>query len=688
MFKSRIKILIGIFCIIFSGLLFRLFNLQVINAKDLKARQSSRINRLEQVAPRRGNIYDSNGIILAEDTSSFELWIYPAIWKDYKGKDVEKIFSFLPIARVKALLGLSGDHRSFEKKLIIEYIKDNCPFIDELAKVTGIDKNKLSEKILNVAKKIIKDRAPGALFFPRKFIKDVTKIAYLKILSQNALFGDNSSFRLIKPKTGWKRRYPFGEKMAHILGYVSPLSSREYEKLRGKWGTKGIIQGQGYIKNFLIPTETEKNIMRLYEYNRSGKNYRVSGHLTNSIVGRTGIEQEYNNLLRGSHGLQNLKLTRPEVGGPRILQVSGIETKVQSGQNITLTINSKIQAATFDILKKEIERIGKERNDKFAAACILIDPNNGEIKAMVSLPSFNPYLVSKKYKEYISKKNMQPFLNRTISEVYPPGSTFKPIVAMAALTAGVITEKTEYTCNGLIRLGNHDFICMRRYAHGPIDVHNAIRLSCNVFFYNTGRDLGRQRLYNFTTDIGLNSKTGIDIPNEAKGIIPDGARTGRGWATGNTFHMSIGQGTAFTPMEMAVAISAIANGGKIIRPHLIALQGKEKASMDKPLHTINVSDYALKVVRKAMWGVVNERGTGRRCAFKTMAVSGKSGSADWKKGEPTHAWFVAYAPSENPQIVAILIIPRGNLGGGTCSPIVRKILKMYFDLPDESNTVG
>lgn len=689
MFKNRIKVIIIFFCIIFAGLLYRLFSLQVIYSKSLTARRENRLHRIEQIAPRRGTICDKNGVVMAEDTSSFDLWISPCLWdRNRKSNSPILLFDFIPYARAEALLNMSGAHREYEKKLLISFIMRKSVLTSKLETILNTPKKILAEKLLGVALEAVEDKSAGTIYYPRIFIKNIDRKSYLKIISDNYLYGDESDFKLLSPKIGWKRRYPFGKYASHILGYVSPLNSREYEKMRGKWGRDGIIEGQGYIKDFFYPTETEKYIMRLYEYNRNGKTYRASGHLTNDLVGRTGIEQEYNNLLRGSHGLQRLKLTRPKKEGPRILEVIEVDAEVQSGQNIQLTINSKVQQETFSILESSLADLEKERKKKFAGACILMNPNNGEIEAMVSLPSYNPDEVSKRYKEYTSPEAMKPFLNRTISEIYPPGSTFKPIVATAALSAGVITPETEFDCQGLINLGGHDFICMRRYSHGPIDVYHSIRLSCNVFFYETGRALGHRRLYDFATDMGLGKKTGIDLPNESAGIIPEAARTGYHWATGNTFHMSIGQGIAVTPLQMAVAVSAIANGGKIVKPHILSLTGKGKEEMDSPLRTLDIPQKALDTVRKAMWGVVNDRGTGRRCHFDSMEISGKSGSADWKRGEPTHAWFVAYAPSNNPQLVVIVLVPKGDLGGSTCAPIARKIFKMYFNLPDEKNAVG
>ncbi|MHC4870250.1 MAG: peptidoglycan D,D-transpeptidase FtsI family protein [Planctomycetota bacterium] len=688
MFKRRVRILISLFCVIFIVLLYRLFSLQFIHSKSLKARQQNRLHRLEQIAPRRGSILDRNGVVLAEDTSSFDLWLYPARWNEHKGQTVKRLFGFLPAARIEPLLESSGAHLAFEQKLVLEFIEKKSPFAADLSRITGIDIRNVAEKILLTAKRSLSDKSPGTLFFPRKFFTNINQKAYIKVLSDNSLFGENSKYRYLEPKTGWRRKYPFGEEFAHIIGYVSPLNNREYERLRGKWGNKGMIEGQGYIENFFIPTETEKYIMRLYEYNRSGKIYRASGHLANNLAGRTGIEQEYNNILRGTHGLRHLRLSRPKRGGPRVLQVSGVDAEVQAGQNIRITINSKVQRQVFSIMQRSLEKLSRERNEKFTGACILMNPNNGEVEAMVSLPSYDPYLVSRKYREYTSPKSMRPFLNRTISEIYPPGSTFKPVVALAALSHKLITKETELTCDGFINLGGHDFICMRKYSHGPIDVHHAIRLSCNVFFYKAGKNIGHRKIFNLATDLGFGRKTGIDLPSEAAGIIPEGAKTGRRWSTGNTFHMSIGQGVAFTPLQMAVAVSAIANGGKVVKPHLLHFENNQENKLNNPKSNLNIPKESLEVVRQAMWAVVNENGTGKKCHLKAMAVSGKSGSADWKRGEPTHAWFTAYAPSENPQLVVVIIVPRGDFGGKTCAPIAREIIKMYFNLPDSNDAVG
>jgi cell division protein FtsI/penicillin-binding protein 2 len=165
-------------------------------------------------------------------------------------------------------------------------------------------------------------------------------------------------------------------------------------------------------------------------------------------------------------------------------------------------------------------------------------------------------------------------------------------------------------------------------------------------------------------------------------------KSGRRWATGNTFHFGIGQAIAVTPLQMAVATSIIANGGKLVHPHIVKYDENQVKDASLLPRKLNISEHALKVVKKAMWAVVNEHGTGRSCKLNSVEVCGKSGSADWKKGAPTHAWFTSFAPAENPQLMVVIIVEQGNFGGSTCGPIAKRIYKAFFNLPEDENAVG
>ncbi|MCX7935972.1 MAG: penicillin-binding transpeptidase domain-containing protein, partial [Planctomycetota bacterium] len=274
-------------------------------------------------------------------------------------------------------------------------------------------------------------------------------------------------------------------------------------------------------------------------------------------------------------------------------------------------------------------------------------------------------------------------LNRAIAGQYPPGSVFKPIVALAALAEERIAADTVFLCEGVERLGDHDFICMRRAVHGHISVADALMVSCNIFFYHAGRALGSRLIYIWAERLGLGHRTGIDLAGEAPGHLPREAFSGRGWALGNTYHLSIGQGPiAVTPLQIAVATAAIANGGKVVRPHLI--YDPAQPEYDEPRAILKISPAALAAVRQGMWQVVQEnRGTGKEARLAGLAIAGKTGSAEWRKGQPTHAWFACYAPADNPQVVCVILVPEGNFGGHTCAPIARRILALYFNLPEE-----
>ncbi|MBN1258087.1 MAG: hypothetical protein JXA52_10330 [Planctomycetes bacterium] len=721
MFNRRVLILTIIFLLAFLVLFTQMVSLQILEAEDWRERGEKRLHRREQIVPRRGSILDRNGRILAEDRATWDLWIVlgQTIRPPGEKPREEFILGEITVARMRNILRAHSAQQEREELLAVEYLRDHLPLTERLAEILWYTKSQEAASLLEMkelvakalfreAKRSMEDPRSDGIFRKRHLFRNIGNAAYFRILQDQNMRGEDSLFEPLDLQGGWLREYPFGESAAHITGYVGPLSKPDYERLRGTWGEEGLIPGEGEIPGFFIPTETELDIIGYKEITKHGEMIPIPGFLQNEIVGKRGIERQYNQSLRGSHGRRYLHRTIQEPSGRKVWEVKNVEDPGRNGRSLMLTIDAEIQQQVYEKVQAGLEerhlRDQEEQQEKFGpqavgreynAACVLMDPNTGAIQALVSIPSYDPAEVRKNYSDYMLAKSRYPLLNRVTTGIYPPGSTFKPVVALAALNCGCITPETEYDCQGAIRLGNHDFICMRRVSHGLLKVEDALKYSCNVFFYNTGRDLGRQRLYDFICEMGFDQPTGIDLPSEKAGQMKDNLASGYRWSIGNTFHLSIGQEIAVTPIQMAVAVSAIANGGKIVRPHLLA--GIEDATpeemetlavFNQPVKNLELTQTAIKTVRQGMWKVVNEEGTGRRCRIASLEICGKSGSADWKQDEPTHAWFVAYAPAEDPQVVAVIVVPEGNLGGRTCAPIIKDIMKVYFDLPDFDDGVG
>ncbi|MDR1744806.1 MAG: hypothetical protein LBS30_03530, partial [Planctomycetota bacterium] len=310
----------------------------------------------------------------------------------------------------------------------------------------------------------------------------------------------------------------------------------------------------------------------------------------------------------------------------------------------------------------------------------------------------------------------KPLINRAFSGIYPPGSVVKPLVGIAALAEDAVMPGQRFHCDKVLMLGGARFTCLGR--HGDLDLESALMHSCNMYFYHAGEALGGRRLYEWYTRMGIGHKTGIDIAGESGGILPKNAYTRRGWATGNTYHMAIGQGIAVTPLQIAVAYAAMANAGgdvaRIVRPHLLIppktdpetpeaeALAEEAMRLDQPVAEIMLDREALSIVRQGMWEVVQgkpdtgELGTGRLAAFPDghggflLEMAGKTGTAEWSRNvggraikQTSHVWFACYAPFDRPELVVVVFLPEAGIGGGSlCAPIAKDLVRMWFNVPD------
>ncbi|MDA8432546.1 MAG: penicillin-binding protein 2 [Nitrospiraceae bacterium] len=394
-----------------------------------------------------------------------------------------------------------------------------------------------------------------------------------------------------------------------------------------------------------------------------------------AFIGQWGVEKLYDKWLRGTAGQ---KVIEVDALGREIRLLK--ENPPVKGSDLTLSLDIALESAA------------EKAFDGRPGALVAMQPDTGEILGYVSSPSFDPNMFAKginrdEWESLSGDKNL-PMLNRAIQSQYPPGSTFKIVMAIAGLEAGVIDGQTKVDCKGGISFGKWHFGCWRKGGHGLVSLHRALVESCDVYFYEVGKRLGIDRIYDYATRFGLGRPTGIPLGAERKGLIPNTrwkleARKAP-WYLGETFVNSIGQGyVSATPVQMAEMMSAVANGGSVYRPLLL------KGSKPVLLRNAGVKPSTLDEVKAALKGVVNEpSGTGWVAKSGVTTIGGKTGTAQvvgirkeskyLSEKHRDHAWFVAFAPVEKPDIAMSVLVEHGGHGGSTAAPIAKKAIEAYM----------
>ena len=433
------------------------------------------------------------------------------------------------------------------------------------------------------------------------------------------------------------RYYPDGPAVAHIMGYLGEVSEQELEKARAE-----------------------------------GRNYQLGDY-----VGKAGIEKQYDALLHGVDGGKQVEVNA--LG--RVVRILGEKPSVP-GSNLKLTIDRDLQIAADRAMGSQV------------GAVVAIDPRSGEVLAMVSKPRYDPNIFVAGVKpadwnSIIHDRN-KPLQNRCSYSVYSPGSTFKPIVALAGLKYGECGVNTTVSCPGSFYFGR-TFRCWKVHG-GGVDFMRAIAESCNVWFYKLVHRLEIDRIAEVARQFGIGSRTGIDLPTESAGTMPDSAwklkRFDEKWYPGETLSCAIGQGSVkVTPLQQAVACAAIAQYGKVMRPHLLAevvkLNGKVTRAQPKVVREADIAREAFELVREGMRRTVTS-GTGKVCDVEGVTVAGKTGSAQNPSGK-AHGWFICFAPVENPEIAIACVVEQGLHGATSAAPVCRAVLDVYFGKrkPDE-----
>lgn len=436
------------------------------------------------------------------------------------------------------------------------------------------------------------------------------------------------------------RTYPNKELAVHALGYVGEVS--EYE----------IEQG-------------------VYENLKAG-----------DIIGKFGLESYYDKYLRGTDGSYREEV---DVNG-RVIQVMD-KVEPKPGQGLVLTIDAKLQRITEAAVDRQLKAIGAR-----GAAVVVLDPNNGEIKALVSRPGFDPNWfvngISEKNWNYINTDPFHPMTDKAIAGEYPPGSTFKIVTGSAAL------EEKKVTPDELIfDSGRHWLVDMRNAggeALGWINFKRALSASDNVYFYEMGNRLGIDLLDQYAEKFGFGKKTGIDLHGEASGLIATPAYKKKvfedEWYLGDTFNTAIGQGfTLATPMQVAEMLAAVATDGKRYKPHLVSKIINDDGSVAERFEpqeegSLPVSQKTLDLIQDGLRAVTEEGGTASALKSLPVDVAGKTGTAENPHGRD-HGWFIAYAPAKNPSLVVVCVVEQGSYGSVSAAPIVQSILEYAFTTP-------
>jgi len=536
---------------------------------------------------------------------------------------------------------LVDNRPAFKLAIVRPDVGDLQQTLDKLSRVLEVEQDELEEKVRNAPK--------GAPFRPILLNRDMNRDQVAAV--------ETHRFNLpgVMVQIAPRRSYERPSFAAHLIGYLGEIGEAQLQKR----------QTQGY---------------KLGDY-----------------LGRYGVEMEWEAKLKGQRGGRQVEA---DAAGRQLKILR--EISPEPGHNLILTLDTQLQ------LEAERALEGK------AGAIVAMDPNTGDILAMASSPAFDQNQFVRGFTpsdwQAIVDHPLHPLENKAIQGQYPPGSTFKPVLVAAALEEGVIEPQTKLTCYGEYRLGNHVYRCWKKGGHGEIALYQALVQSCDIYFYQLGQSLGVDRMADYARRFRLGSRTKVRLNNEAGGLVPTARwklrRFGIPWQKGEDLVTAIGQGFLLaTPIQMSVFYGAIANGGVFVKPRVVlrvedADGGVVKNVQPEAFGRLDLRPNALAFIQRALEGVVQEpRGTGRaallRGKLRGLRVAGKTGTAqvirapeeDEEEDEDEsqvpykfrdHAWFVAYAPAEAPEIVVTVLVEHGGHGGSAAAPLARQVMETYF----------
>ncbi len=515
---------------------------------------------------------------------------------------------YIPAARGKIFdrngLEIANTRPGFYVSAIRSLIDENT--LNEIAHILNIDKETIREKL----------RIEKNPFMAVKIAHDIS-YEQLSVIEENM-----DILKGIEVGVEPLRNYPHRELLCHLIGYVGEITHDEIAK---------------------------------------SKNHSIDDY-----IGRMGLEEYYENRLKGTDGIEYIEV---DARGRELGKITEKRpTPVIYGEELHTTIDCALT-----------ESVAVYLEDYNRAACVCLNPQNGEVIVLYSKPGFDPNLfvhgLQKKEWQILNNSPDAPMYNRAIMSCYPCGSTFKPFIALAALDSKMVTQEKFFTpCIGKYRLGRRVFKCWKR--HGRLNLIDAIIYSCDVYFYQLGTFIGIDTIVSRVREIGFGKKTEIDLPGEKAGFLPDRKwfenQYGENWTAGHIFNLSIGQGDLLvTILQLACAYTFFANDGKIAVPHVL----KQK---EHKYHATTISKEAIAIVKEGLKGVVSS-GTGTLAHVENFEVCGKTGTAQNPHGED-HSLFVAYAPNDDPRILVCVLVENAGHGGSVAAPVAGKIIKAYVQL--------
>jgi len=585
-------------------------------------------------------IYEDLGIVIKRSKIAFFVMLALAIlvvffyWK-LQVLDHEKYWKLAEANRLRQIYLAPPRGLIMDRQKVI--LADNVPsfkvsLIREMVNNYEATIDKLCS-LLNLDREELKsriDRYRSLPAFEPIIIKDNLKLDEVAVLEAR-----KEEFPELRLEVEPRRNYPFHELAAHLLGYLQEVSLEEMKS----------------------------NSDRIWH--------------PGEMVGKAGVEKQYDEILIGKEG--KLIETVDSLGWSRG-EVERIEP--QKGQDLMLSIDLDLQKKAEELLQ------GRE------GAIVALDPRTGECLAWASSPSYDPNLFINRFspEEWFKIINDpgRPLENRVIRGLYSPGSIFKITMALAALDSRIITPETSFYCSGSINIYNNNFSCWFKPGHGRLDLAEAIKNSCNVYFYQLGYRMNIDTIAHYASLMGFGKKTGVDMPGEKEGLVPSNEwkkRTlGQKWYPGETISVAIGQGPLLvTPLQIAASTALVANRGKKILPTLVKLDSHQPSS-----ENVGLPSETIEEVIEGMWRSVNDGGTGHGAYQPGFDVCGKTGSTQiisqetaeklTQKGEEikkTHSWFSGFAPRYNPQIVVTVLVEFGGMGGQTAAPMAGEIFKLY-----------
>lgn len=669
--RIRYNILTILVYIVGIVLLAQLFNLQIVHGEEYRETSNTKLTRESVLKTDRGSIKDSSGTMLASVDAQYSIVLYKTkVSNDTLNTTILKLLNILSTNSDSYVDNFLIDVNPYRFKLEEEESQKKWK------KANNINEDATAEEAFN--------------YFKNKYditfdnVEDIRKI--LAIRYEISYKGYSST------------------KSIEIASNISRQSLEQIKERNAEFSGVEVVETP--VRVYPLKTTASHILGRIGRIESSELEGNEDIYNQNDIIGKSGIEYVFEKYLKGTDGVKQIDMN---VDGT--ITDEYVSKEAVSGSDVILTIDSKLQAVTEQALADNINKIAnhgfsQENNPADAGAAVVLNVKTGEVIAMASYPDYDPSAfvngIDTNTWNYYINGDTKPLENKAISAMYSPGSTYKMVTALAGLETGTITPKTKINDTGVFRKYNSSWKCWNRYGHGYLNVSQAIEHSCNYFFYDLGDRLGIDNLAKYSYYLGLGHKTGIELKGEIDGVLASNEiakQENRVWNPGETISAAIGQSyNTFTPLQMAKYVAMIANRGKnldvtivksIINPDGSEISRDEYESYVNEklgLQQENVEEMSFKeenieAILEGMRGVTSESGGTAYSTFKNfnIEVGGKTGSAQTGVQGKTNAWFVGFAPFDDPEIAIVVFVRNGGHGSYTAE-VARDIIAQYFGM--------